>query len=202
MSSTDHSAWIARQYYAFAYQSSTHQYLDSHVAADFTDSEYHAHVRADGMRTGITAWKTHLRSKATDAQIRPALLSWHAFFCERPGTVLLLLLNKGGAEIREGTRKLHLVTIRQLMHIDRADRVAVSDKLAGATRSRCVRGRMFVSASGTSATCSSKTSNDDVVVSRTLVKDDRTKRRRPTANIAPSDEEKEACHSQATRPGG
>ena len=45
-------------------------------------------------------------------------------------------------------------------------------------------------------------SNDDVVVSRTLVKDERTKRQRPTANIAPSGEEKEAYHSQATRPEG
>ncbi|MFL5656130.1 MAG: TlpA family protein disulfide reductase [Ktedonobacteraceae bacterium] len=41
-----------------------------------------------------------------------------------------------------------------------------------------------------------------VVVPPTSVKDDRTKCRRPTANIAPCDEEKEACHSQATRPGG
>lgn len=47
------------------------------------------------------------------------------------------------------------MTIRQLMHIDRADQVAVCDKPAGATRPRTERGRVFVPASGTSATCSS-----------------------------------------------
>ena len=36
------------------------------------------------------------------------------------------------AEIREGTRKLHLLTIGKRMHIDRADEIAVETSTAGA----------------------------------------------------------------------
>jgi hypothetical protein len=59
------------------------------------------------------------------------------------------------AEIREGTRKHHLCAIGKQMHIDRTDEIAVAGEAAGAACPISAFGLVFVSTSGTSATCSS-----------------------------------------------